>query len=218
MKGRKPTPTILKRLQGNPGKRPLPANEPQPTLEDELPPPPDWLVSRPDIRVERRGRYWMGIWREGGAERKERLYVDGVKGPRLARTRLEAEEAVEELAARLGGTGEAAEVWERVGGELHRLGLLTRVDYDAFAVFCQAVADYRWAQRVLARSRRFLRTPKGSVIEHPAAHVQRRAAEQIRQFGSEFGLTPAARARVVAGRVEADDPFERFLQKGLKRA
>lgn len=34
-------PTALKMLAGNPGKRPLPANEPKPTLG--LPPCPDWM-------------------------------------------------------------------------------------------------------------------------------------------------------------------------------
>ena len=41
MAGRRPKPTHLKLLQGNPGKRPLNANEPKPPLE--LPPPPDHL-------------------------------------------------------------------------------------------------------------------------------------------------------------------------------
>jgi P27 family predicted phage terminase small subunit len=41
MAGRRPKPTHLKLLQGNPGKRPLNANEPKPPVE--LPPPPDHL-------------------------------------------------------------------------------------------------------------------------------------------------------------------------------
>lgn len=41
MRGRKPTPTHLKVLRGNPGKRPLPANEPQP--KPKAPPCPAHL-------------------------------------------------------------------------------------------------------------------------------------------------------------------------------
>ena len=41
MKGRKPTPTNLKVLHGNPGKRPLPENEPKP--EPIAPKCPTWL-------------------------------------------------------------------------------------------------------------------------------------------------------------------------------
>lgn len=40
-RGSKPTPTALKVLRGNPGKRPLPADEPKPPLG--LPEPPDHL-------------------------------------------------------------------------------------------------------------------------------------------------------------------------------
>jgi P27 family predicted phage terminase small subunit len=41
MPGPLPKPTHLKILSGNPGKRPLPENEPQPTKGE--PSPPDWL-------------------------------------------------------------------------------------------------------------------------------------------------------------------------------
>ncbi len=40
MAGRKPTPTALKLVRGNPGKRPINANEPKPS---EHAPMPDWL-------------------------------------------------------------------------------------------------------------------------------------------------------------------------------
>ena len=42
MRGRKPTPTALKIIAGNPGKRPLNENEPQLPLSDLA--PPDWLT------------------------------------------------------------------------------------------------------------------------------------------------------------------------------
>ena len=41
MKGRKPKPTQLKLLEGNPGQRPLNVNEPKPNPTE--PEPPDWL-------------------------------------------------------------------------------------------------------------------------------------------------------------------------------
>ena len=48
-RGRKPKPTAIKELEGNPGKRPLNANEPKP--ERKAPRCPGWLAT-PD---ERRG-------------------------------------------------------------------------------------------------------------------------------------------------------------------
>ena len=41
MRGRKPVPTRLKVIRGNPGKRALNKNEPQPA--GELADPPDWM-------------------------------------------------------------------------------------------------------------------------------------------------------------------------------
>jgi len=48
MQGRKPVPTALKVIRGNPGKRPFTRNEPQPT--GDLEEPPDYLTpSQQDI-------------------------------------------------------------------------------------------------------------------------------------------------------------------------
>lgn len=44
MRGRKPTPTALKIIAGNPGRRPLNAHEPQPRTD--LTAAPDWLTER----------------------------------------------------------------------------------------------------------------------------------------------------------------------------
>lgn len=41
MRGRKPKPTILRLISGNPGRRPLPKDEPQP--EGDLLAPPAWM-------------------------------------------------------------------------------------------------------------------------------------------------------------------------------
>ena len=43
MRGRKPEPTILRVLKGNPQKRPLPVNEPTPAPVAASHPPPEWL-------------------------------------------------------------------------------------------------------------------------------------------------------------------------------
>ena len=43
MKGRKPTPTKLKIVKGNPGGRPLNKDEPEPEIDDVCPEPPDHL-------------------------------------------------------------------------------------------------------------------------------------------------------------------------------
>jgi P27 family predicted phage terminase small subunit len=51
MKGRKPTPTMLKVLSGNPGKRPL--NEREPNAPQGVPTPPEWLDDEAKAEWER---------------------------------------------------------------------------------------------------------------------------------------------------------------------
>ena len=56
-RGRKPKPTALKRLQGNPGRRPLPENEPEPQALKSMPRAPSYL----DVEGRK-------FWKEIGAE------------------------------------------------------------------------------------------------------------------------------------------------------
>jgi P27 family predicted phage terminase small subunit len=55
MTGRRPKPTELRRLEGNPGRRPL--NEDEPQIDSELPPCPEHLPDRA-----------KAVWHELGAE------------------------------------------------------------------------------------------------------------------------------------------------------
>ncbi len=51
--GRKPKPTALKLLDGNPGNKPLPKNEPEPFVA--LPPTPTWMTLRAKREYRRVG-------------------------------------------------------------------------------------------------------------------------------------------------------------------
>lgn len=53
MRGRKPIPTAIKILRGNPGRRPLPAAEPMPAALAESHPPPAWLTSKAKVEWRR---------------------------------------------------------------------------------------------------------------------------------------------------------------------
>jgi len=171
-RGRKPTPTRLKELLGNPGKRPLNGAEPRP--DATAPKCPDWL--------------------DGAAKRK----------------------------------------WGALAPELARLGLLTAIDGDALAAYCQAWAEFRQATETLRREGRYVKSG-GKVVEkagekagddgkptyevlgaqlvpHPAVAQQRSAWAAVRAFASLFGLDPSSRSRLKVTPPEKADPFDQFLR------
>jgi P27 family predicted phage terminase small subunit len=146
MPGPKPTPTHLRLLRGNPGKRPI-RPEPQPAIPDNMPPPPRFL-----------GAY-------------------------------------------------AQDEWWTTGPKLYRLGLLTAADLMPFAAYCQAYDSWRTAiERFKEMAERdsvtrglLIKTSSGDAAQNPLVGIARRAASDMVRFAGEFGMSPAARARISAG-------------------
>ena len=156
-RGRKPKPTALKVLEGNPGKRPLNLYEPAP--EGKLPECPAWLEE------------------------------------------------------------EAKAEWERLAVPMHNLGLLTELDMAAFAVYCQAYARWKEAEEFITQHGSIFKTPSGYVQQVPQVSIAQQNLKIMQSFCSEFGLTPACRARIFAANgmseeASAEDPMEKLLKGG----
>jgi P27 family predicted phage terminase small subunit len=149
-RGRRPTPTKLKLLRGNPGRRPLNEDEPAPAAGE---------IDAPD-------------WLEGAA----------------------------------------AQEWRRMAPVLHRLGLLTEIDGNALAAYCQAWARWREAEGQIKKFGMVIKGKGGFPVISPFVAIANRAMAQMRGFLVEFGMTPSARSRVgAAGKKNAPgDPFEEF--------
>lgn len=100
--------------------------------------------------------------------------------------------------------------WERVVPELQRLQLTKPVDAAALAAYCEMVELFARATEEVHENG--LTVPNTSVRKdgteatwftaNPAVAVQRNAQAAIRAWCAEFGLTPAAEAKV--GRPEGD--------------
>lgn len=97
--------------------------------------------------------------------------------------------------------------WRRITPELHRLGLVSVIDRAALAAYCQAVAEVEEATRALDAEGRVCVWPvfdkQGVKVgerlkAHPCVAMQRSAAQLVKQFLVEFGLSPASRTRVSA--------------------
>ena len=131
--------------------------------------------------------------------------------------------------------GVAAKEWKRITPELYVLGLLTQIDRAALAAYCAAYGRWVDAEREIARLRRSDRdisklqkkypgknllratglvreTSNGNFIMEPLISVSNKAVEQMHKFLVEFGMTPAARARIsTEGKKDPDDPMEELL-------
>ena len=153
-RGRKPKPTALKILEGNPGKRPMNENEPIPPKGNIK--CPSWLLP------------------------------------------------------------EAKKEWKRLAPSLEAMGVLTMADLKAFEGYCQAYARWREAEEFLTQHGSIFKTPSGYVQQVPQVSIAQQNLKIMQSFCSEFGLTPATRARIIAagGGKEvdiSDDPMEQIL-------
>lgn len=151
-RGRKPKPTALKVLEGNPGKRPLNKKEPQP--ENKAPRCPSWL--EPEAKNE----------------------------------------------------------WRRMAKTLEAMGVLTEVDKAAFAGYCQAYARWKEAEEFLSKHGTIFKTPSGYIQQVPQVSIAQTYLKVMKDFCSEFGLTPAARTRIQVDTEtkSSGDPMEKLLK------
>lgn len=113
---------------------------------------------------------------------------------------------------------EAAKEWRRIVPVLLRIGVLTVLDGKALAAYCHAYARWLQAERDVKRYGVTIREPvlhNGRVLRsvvrlkrNPALGVSSDALKLMKSFLIEFGLTPAARSRVVSnlGMANAQTP------------
>lgn len=112
--------------------------------------------------------------------------------------------------------GYAKEEWHRVITELYRLKLVTSVDINPLAAYCQAYSRWRTAEERLAdlaardpvSAGLMIKSAGGTPIQNPIVGVANRAAADMLRYASEFGLTPAARTRLSSSGANA--PASKF--------
>ena len=153
-RGRKPKPTAMKELEGNPGKHPLNTSEPKPNKK--APACPKWL--EPDAKKE----------------------------------------------------------WRRLAKQMEAIGILTEVDMAAFAGYCQAYARWKEAEEFITQHGSIFKTPSGYVQQVPQVSIAQQNLKIMQSFCSDFGLTPATRARIIAGGSGTEDVSEDPMEKLLK--
>jgi P27 family predicted phage terminase small subunit len=101
----------------------------------------------------------------------------------------------------------ARDEWWSTGPELFRLGLLTAVDLMIFSAYCQSYARWRQAEELLLEMAKrdpvtsglLIKRADGNASQNPMVRIAANAAADMVRYATEFGLSPAARARISAG-------------------
>jgi P27 family predicted phage terminase small subunit len=100
----------------------------------------------------------------------------------------------------------ALQEWQRIAPELELIGLLSTIDGAALAAYCMCISRWMQAEEALARmkardkltSALMIKTANGTAIQNPLIGVANRSMNMAIKFASEFGMSPAARARLSA--------------------
>jgi P27 family predicted phage terminase small subunit len=103
-------------------------------------------------------------------------------------------------------------MWDDLAPKLARSGVLTEVDTYALAALCQSWSTYEQATATVAREGQTIEGYRGSTVRHPAAIVAKQALAEFLRLATEFGLTPASRARISVPGSGDVDPLEDLLR------
>lgn len=102
---------------------------------------------------------------------------------------------------------EALKEWKRISIELQKLGLIANIDRAALSMYCTAWGRHVDAEnkiREMGEDGLIDTTPNGFQVQSAWLNVSNKAMEQCAKLMAEFGMSPAARARVTPGSLQID--------------
>ena len=94
---------------------------------------------------------------------------------------------------------EARQEWKRLAKALEAMGVLSEVDMAVFAAYCQAYGRWKQAESKITDGNLVFLTPSGYPQQNPYLSIAQQNMRLMHRFATEFGLTPAARSRILAG-------------------
>lgn len=103
----------------------------------------------------------------------------------------------------------ASEHWDLVVDELQRLELLKPIDAGMLTILCETWSRWKAADAIVQKEGVTIVTSQGRGA-HPAVGIAERAGREYRALAAEFGLSPAAEAKIASKGPsgEDDNPFQ----------
>lgn len=112
--------------------------------------------------------------------------------------------------------GFEAETWVDVCSILNDMGILSSTDKYAIGAYVKTIVEMHEAEKSLEKYGRYWEAEVGCVA-NPAIRILADADRRMRMWSTEFGMTPAARSRIVMPKGDADeknaDPAEQYFGK-----
>lgn len=99
--------------------------------------------------------------------------------------------------------------WLELATLLVQRKILTDMDLHNLEGFCVAYENWRTAQQDLRLNGLVMEGAMGGPVKNPAATVLKEASNDLRAYGSNLGLDPASRSRIIVGegKGQQDNPF-----------
>lgn len=187
MPGRKPKPTKLKVLQGNPGKRKLPKNEPKP--DPVIPDCPSHL----DAIAKKEWKRFAKVLDKLGLLTE----IDGSAFAAYCDQYSRWVKINHDLKVQEKELQRARKMLARKGDE-KSLERLSRLPVSSLVVHDYTVDTF--GQEHI------------KISQNPLIIMARQTLQQIRAFCTEFGMTPSSRGRIQIKRKETESPEDAFLK------
>lgn len=102
--------------------------------------------------------------------------------------------------------------WNALLKELKELDLMTNIDTDALAIYCDAYSQYVECTQVIREEGLMVEYTNKAVetneVPHPLLSKKIQIHNQMKSLATEFGLTPSSRAKLAMLEKEKEvDPF-----------
>ncbi|OUB07825.1 terminase [Bacillus thuringiensis serovar yunnanensis] len=95
----------------------------------------------------------------------------------------------------------AKKEFERIASELLELDVITNIDVNALATYCDAYSDYVGCTKIIQEEGLLVeytnKAAETNKVPHPLLTKKKQLHEQMKALAVEFGLTPSARAKIV---------------------
>lgn len=97
-----------------------------------------------------------------------------------------------------GMTGAAKAEWLKMAPLLYDLGLLSTIDTTALEAYCRCYGLWADAMKSVKKEGATVVSSKGYPIQNPNLKTAMKCSKELQSWLTEFGMTPASRARVPA--------------------